>query len=136
MHEYHSQHRVVTTYFSYTSFAVFWAKHVGKHSSGTFYVVFRDPGQILITRDCPGDSGTVGAYGNPCMWERRVEHCPLPSSSFYEITTIPTIQCLQIVYPLQTSSSLQSNLMHFCSIRVDHCLDIQIMMPARHVCIS
>jgi len=61
MHEYHSQHRVVTT--SNTSFAVFLAKHVGKHSSGTFYVAFRDPGQILIIRDCPEDSGTVGAYG-------------------------------------------------------------------------
>jgi len=24
--------------------------------------VFRDPGQILIIRDCPGDSGTVEAY--------------------------------------------------------------------------
>jgi len=46
MHEYHSQHRVVT-YYSYTSFVVFLAKHVGKHSSGTFYVAFRDPGQIL-----------------------------------------------------------------------------------------
>jgi len=63
MHEYHSQHRVVTTYYSYTSLAVFLAKHVGKHSSGTFYVAFRDPGQILTIRDCPGDSGTVGAYG-------------------------------------------------------------------------
>jgi len=56
MHEYHSQHRVVTTYYSYTSLAVFLAKHVGKHSSRTFYVAFRDPGQILIIRDCPGDS--------------------------------------------------------------------------------
>jgi len=62
MHEYHSQHRVLTIY-SYTSFAIFLAKHVGKHSSGTFYVAFRDAGQILIIRDCPGDSGTVGAYG-------------------------------------------------------------------------
>ena len=25
--------------------------------------MFRDPGQILKIRDCPGDSGTVGAYG-------------------------------------------------------------------------
>ena len=33
-----------------------------KHSSGTIYVAFRDPGQILKIRDCPGDSGTVGAY--------------------------------------------------------------------------
>jgi len=63
MHEYHSQHRILTIY-SYTSFAVFLAKHVGKPSSGTFYVVFRDPGQILIIRDCPGDSGTVGAYAH------------------------------------------------------------------------
>jgi len=53
MHEYHSQHRVLTIY-SYTSFAVFLAKHVGKHSfsSGTFYVAFRrgtnsyNPGQL------------------------------------------------------------------------------------------
>ena len=36
--------------------------YVGKDSSGTFYVSFRDPGQILKIRDCPGDSGTVGAY--------------------------------------------------------------------------
>ena len=33
-----------------------------KHSSGTIYVAFRDPGQIQKIRDCPGDSGTVGAY--------------------------------------------------------------------------
>jgi len=56
-------HSIVYTYYSYTSFAVFLAKHVGKHFSGTFYVAFRDTGQILIIRDCPGDSGTVGAYG-------------------------------------------------------------------------
>jgi len=62
MHEYHSQHHVVTTYYGYTSFVVFLAEHIGKHSSGTFYVAFRDPGQILKIRDCPGDSGTVGAY--------------------------------------------------------------------------
>jgi len=55
--------RLLTSlYGSYTSFAVFLAKHVGKHSSGTFYVAFQDPGQILIIWDCPGDSGTVGAY--------------------------------------------------------------------------
>ena len=48
--------------FTASSFAVFLAKHVGKDSSGTFYVAFRDPGQIPIIRDCPGDSGTVGAY--------------------------------------------------------------------------
>jgi len=60
MHEYHSQHRVLTI--ATLPLRVFLAKHVGKHSSGTFHVAFRDPGQILIIRDCPGDSGIVGAY--------------------------------------------------------------------------
>ena len=40
---------------------------MGKHSSGTIYVAFRDPGQILKIRDCPGDSGTVGAYEVPTI---------------------------------------------------------------------
>ena len=35
-----------------------------KHSSRTIYVAFWDLGQILKIRDCPRDSGTVGAYVN------------------------------------------------------------------------
>ena len=46
MHEYHSQHRVVTI-----ATLPLLVKHLGKHSSGTFYVAFRDLGQILIIRD-------------------------------------------------------------------------------------
>ena len=37
--------------------------YVVKDSSETIYVSFRDPGQILKIRDCPGDSRTVGPYG-------------------------------------------------------------------------
>jgi len=88
MHEYHSQYRVVTTYYSYTSFVVFLAKHVGNHSSGTFYVAFRDPGQILIIRDCPGDSGTVGAYVTKALSTLlkdcvRFSECPLREVLLY-----------------------------------------------------
>jgi len=36
MHEYHSQHRVVTIQCSYTSFAVFLAKHVVSTLPGHF----------------------------------------------------------------------------------------------------
>ena len=57
MHEYHSQHRVVTIATLPLRFS--WRS---TYSSGTFYVAFRDLGQILIIRDCPGDSRTVGAY--------------------------------------------------------------------------
>ena len=35
---------------------------MGKDSSGTIYLAFHNPGQIRKIRDCPGDSGTVGAY--------------------------------------------------------------------------
>jgi len=31
-----------------------------KHSSGTIYIVFRDPGKILKIQDCSGHSRTVG----------------------------------------------------------------------------
>ena len=61
MHEYHSQHRVLTLATLPLRFS---------HSSGTFYIAFRDPGQILIIRDCPGDSGTVGAY-EICSWDTQ-----------------------------------------------------------------
>ena len=30
---------------------------------GTISIIFRDPGQTLKIRDCPGRFGTVGAYG-------------------------------------------------------------------------
>ena len=35
---------------------------MGKDSSGTIHLAFGHSGQILKIRDCPGDSGTVGAY--------------------------------------------------------------------------
>ena len=41
---------------------VFLVNYVVKDSSGTIYVAFRDPEQILKIQECPGDSGTVGAY--------------------------------------------------------------------------
>ena len=41
---------------------VFLVNYEGKDSSGTIYVAFRDPEQILKIRDCHRDSGTVGAY--------------------------------------------------------------------------
>ena len=41
---------------------VFLVKYVVKDSSGTIYIAFQDWGQILKIQDCPGDSGTVGAY--------------------------------------------------------------------------
>ena len=46
----------------YTFFVVFLVNYTGKDSSGTIYASFRDLGQILKIRDCPGDFGTVGAY--------------------------------------------------------------------------
>ena len=42
---------------------VFYKNYIGKDSSGTINVAFRDPGKIPRIQDCPGDSGTVGAYG-------------------------------------------------------------------------
>ena len=47
----------------YTSFVVFLVNYMGKDSFGTIFVSFRDPGQILKIRDCPGESGTVGESG-------------------------------------------------------------------------
>ena len=47
---------------------VFLVYYVVKDSSGTISVAFRDPGQILTIRDCPGDSGTVGAYVFAGLW--------------------------------------------------------------------
>ena len=37
-----------------------------KDSFGTIYVAFRDPGQILKIRDCPGNTETVEAYACAC----------------------------------------------------------------------
>ena len=40
----------------------FLVNYVGKDSSGTICIAFWDLVQILKIWDCPGDSGTVGAY--------------------------------------------------------------------------
>ena len=55
-------HSVVYSY--YTSFVVLLVNYVVKGSSrATIYVALLDPGQILKLQDCPGDSRSVGAYG-------------------------------------------------------------------------
>ena len=41
---------------------VFYVNYVGKDSSKTIYLAFRDPAQIPKIRDCSENSGTVGAY--------------------------------------------------------------------------
>ena len=59
-HEYGSSQHCVLTKLS----CGFHGKLYGKESFATIYVEFRDAGQILKIRDCPGDSSfnTVGAY--------------------------------------------------------------------------
>ena len=42
----------------------FLVNYLGKDSSGTIYVAFRDPGQILKIRDCPRDFRKVRAYAD------------------------------------------------------------------------
>ena len=36
---------------------------------GTISIIFRDPGQTLKIRDCPGRFGTVGAYASALTLE-------------------------------------------------------------------
>ena len=51
---------------------------VYKHSSGTIYVVFRDVGQILKIRDCPGDSGTMLCTESCPVSQKTLFRHPIP----------------------------------------------------------
>ena len=79
MHEYFSsQHCVVT---NIPSWSFFFVNYAGKDSSGTIYEAFQDPWQIPKIPDCPGHSGTVGAFDYCCIYVRRARVLLICASS-------------------------------------------------------